>query len=84
MIFDTEFQRSDRLEKEFDALTMGRSSHTEFRSLWEEKLDEMEEAGLVVMTEASVGPRLYRKYLTKISAELRSTVLTKVWPLDGE
>ena len=84
MIFETTFQREDRLEKEFEALQMGRTSHAEFRSLWEEKLNECLEAGVYRADEATYEARLKRKYLSKISAELRSTVLGKVWMLDGE
>ena len=84
VIYETEHQRFERLEKEFHAIEMGRSSHTEFRAAWEEKLDELEEAGVVVMTEASWPRRLYHQYLAKLTAELRQTVLSKVWPLDGE
>ena len=84
LIFETNFQREDRLEKEFEALQMGRMGHAEFRSLWEEKLDECLEAGVYRADEATYESRLKRKYLSKISAELRSTVLSKVWMLDGE
>ena len=43
VIYETEYQRFERLEKEFHAIEMGRSTHTEFRAAWEEKLDELEE-----------------------------------------
>ena len=84
MIFETTFQRQDRLEKEFDALQMNKSSHTEFRSLWEEKVDECLEAGVFHASEPSLDGKMQRKYLSKLSADLRSTVLGKVWALDGE
>ena len=38
VIRETEFQRQDRLDKEFEALTMGRQSHAEFQTQFEEKL----------------------------------------------
>ena len=83
-LFETDFQREDRLDKEFEALQMGRMTHAEFRSLWEEKTDELMEVGLVRMDESTTVPRLRRKYLSKVSNELRATVLSKVWSLDGK
>ena len=42
-IRETTMQSQTRLEAEFEALTMGGRSHSEFRSLFEEKVDEREE-----------------------------------------
>ncbi len=83
-IMETSFQRDDRLDKEFEALSMARMTHVEFRSLWEEKLDEMEDAEIMELSLPSTVKMLHRKYLSKLTDELRSTVLSKVWPLDGE
>ena len=82
MIRETSFQREDRLDKEFERLEMGRSTtHVEFRSLFEEKLEELEDAEMGL---ASDKETLKRKYLSKLQPDLRRAVLGQLWPLDGE
>ena len=77
----TPLQREDRLDKEFEALKQGNSTHAEFRALFGEKLDEVEDAKMdLVESEATIR----RKYLSKLNLDLRATVLSKTWPLGGE
>ena len=52
-------------------------THAEFRSMFEEKLFDMDCAG--IKPEAGV---LFRKYITKITAELRTSVMQRDWKLD--
>ena len=78
-IRETDFQREDRLDREFQALTMGQKTHAEFRAQFEGKLDELEDADIHHETKV-----LRRYYLSKITDDLRSAVLQKSWPLDGE
>ena len=81
VIRETPFQRQDRLDKEFEALQMGKLSHAEFRSLFEEKVEDMEDAKLSM---ATCQDTLKRKYLSKLPHEFRRSVLSQLWPLDGE
>ena len=48
VIRETDFQRKDRLDKEFEKLEMGRHSHADFRTMFEEKLMLMSQAGLSI------------------------------------
>ena len=75
-IRETTMQSQTRLEAEFEALAMGGRSHSEFRSLFEEKVDEMEE-----YTCAPDVARLCRAYLSKLPHELRKDILYRDWPL---
>ena len=81
VIRETPFQKEDRLDKEFEKLDMNRMTHVEFRSLFEEKLEELEDAGMGIASDAST---LQRKYLSKLEAGLRRAVMSQLWPLDGE
>ena len=80
-IRETDFQKTDRVDKEFQQLEQGKLSHTEFRAEWEEKLDELGEVGIKDVEDP---PTLKRKYLSKINKEMRLCILSNVWPLDGE
>eukprot|EP00969_Alexandrium_andersonii_P008851 386999-Alexandrium_andersonii.AAC.1 len=61
-------------------LTMGRQAHSEFRPRWEAIVEDMEAAGM----RPDIAPTvLRRKYLEKLSDELRALVLSKEHPLDG-
>jgi hypothetical protein len=55
-------------------------SHSDFRALFESKLQDMDESPMDMPTEQT----LYRKYLTKIAPTLRNQVLSKEWKIDGE
>ena len=59
---------------------MGRLSHSAFRAEWEYCLEELEEAGVDMPSEDT----LYRRYLRKITPELRASVLKQVFSLDDE
>ena len=45
-IRETQLQRQERIEKEFESLNMGKLPHSTFRTEWEYLLDEMEDAGI--------------------------------------
>ena len=78
VIRETAMQKKERVEREFDLLVMGKLSHSTFRAEWEYCLEELEDAGVDLPSKDS----LYRTYLRKISAELRSAVLRQTWALD--
>ena len=78
LIRETGFQRKDRLDKEFENLEMGRKTHSEFRTLWEEKMEDMEAAGMEIVENKDT---LCRKYLSKLTTELRRAVMQQTWPL---
>ena len=63
VIRETPFQKQDRLDKEFEKLEMGRSSHADFQTLFEEKVMLMEQAGLSIATSEE---DLKRKHLSKL------------------
>ena len=79
VIRETKMQKQERVEKEFHDLTMGRLPHATFRTEWEYLIDEMEEAGVDMPTEGT----LFRRYLGKITPEVRSLVLSGNFALDG-
>eukprot|EP00969_Alexandrium_andersonii_P160575 7095032-Alexandrium_andersonii.AAC.1 len=59
---------------------MGRLPQSEFRSKWEAVIDDVEAAGV----DADIHPKvLRRKYLAKLTDELRDKVLVKDHTLDG-
>ena len=80
-IWETRMQKMTRLDKEFERLAQGGLSHSDFRALWLDKLEDMEECDYMdKMTEQ----QLHRKYLAKINPVLRAAVLSKDWKIDGE
>ena len=74
-IRETVMQKQERVEREFDQLQMGKLSHSTFRAEWEYCLEELEDAGVDLPSQNS----LYRKYLRKLSPELRAAVLRQAW-----
>ena len=81
LVRETQFQKQDRLDKQFDQLNMGAKSHGLFRTEFESLLISMKEAEL----STAVDPLyLHRKYLSKLTDTLRSAVLSKTWLLDGD
>ncbi len=76
----TRMQRQDKADRVFEALSQGALPHSSFRALWEEALEELEDAACEIPGEAT----LRRKYVWKLNADLRSAVLGKLWPLDSE
>ena len=76
---ETLLQRQERVEAKFAALSMGALPHGKFRVMWEDKLEDMEEANMDKPAPAT----LYRKYLGKLPIDLRTAVLGRTWPLDG-
>ena len=73
-------QKQTRVEKEFIALEMGRLPHSAFLAEWERFLLELEEAGVTI----SDADTLFRRYLQKLSGDLRSIILTRTWLLGPE
>ena len=78
-IHETDLQQMSRLDREFENLVQGGMSRSNFRALWDSKLQDMEESPMDMPTETT----LYRKYLQKLNNELRVRVLQKQWRLDG-
>ena len=76
-IKETPTQTKSRLEHEFEALEMGKRGHSDFRSLFEKHIDDMEEHGC----KPDEG-RLCRAYMSKISHDLRVAVHYREWRLD--
>jgi hypothetical protein len=79
-IWETEIQKMTRLDREFDQLVQGGLSHADFRALWLDKLEDIEECECM---DKKTPQQLYIKYLNKISPVLRSSVLSKEWKIDG-
>ena len=73
-IRETQDQKCFRLAEEFRQLSMGRTSHSEFHSKWEEVVEEMEAAG---MSDDLGTTTLRREYLAKLTQELRDAVMSK-------
>ena len=70
-----------RLERGFEKLTQGGLSHSDFRALFLDELEDMENCEeMDRLTEQ----QLFRKYLAKISPQLRQAVMTYDWKIDGE
>ena len=78
-IWETVLQKMTRLDGEFDRLVQGNLSHADFRALFESKLMDMEDSGMDMPTEQT----MFRKYLSKIDAEMRVRVMSKEWKIDG-
>ena len=83
-IREAPFQQEDRLDKEFEALMMRNMTHVEVIAQFEAKLDELEDAGMYLEDEHQNIKHMRRKYLSKMTDDLRSAVLNKSWELDGE
>ena len=77
IIRETRMQRQHRVEQEFERLRQGALHFAAFRVEWEQKLLDMQEAG-VVQTEDT----LFRKLMHKLSQSLRTQVNSRVWQLD--
>ena len=58
-------EKEERVDKAFETLTMGRSSHAEFRGEFEDRLEDFVVAEMPV---PDVGA-LKRKYLTKLTPD---------------
>ena len=69
---ETSFQLEDRVDKEFDRLEMGNMTHAQFDAEWDRKMDDLEEAGIVYAPS-----HLKRRYLSKITHNLRQAILEK-------
>ena len=82
-IFETDFQRKDRLEKEWAKLVMTRTTtHAAFKADWNARLQELIQYKVVCLTDSCTPDKLYRDYLSKITSNLRDAVMGKVWELD--
>ena len=80
MIRETIMEKEERVDKAFETLTMGRSSHAESRGEFEDRLEDFVVAEMPVPDAGA----LKRKYLTKLAPVLKTAVLNNLWPLDGE
>ena len=72
-------QKMTRLDREFEDLSQGSTSHADFRALFDAKLQDMEESDMDMPTATT----LYRKYSGKISPIDRVAILQKEWKVDG-
>ena len=73
-------EKEERVDNAFESLTMGRCSHAAFRGEFADRIGNFAQAEMPV-PDASV---LKRKYLTKLTPDLKTAVLNNLWPLDGE
>jgi hypothetical protein len=78
-IWETPMQKCVRLDKEYHGIEQGGLSHSDFRALFESKLQDMEESLMDMPTVTT----LYRNYLVKLNPELRQRVLSKDFKIDG-
>jgi hypothetical protein len=82
IIRESALAKEERLEAEFNKLTMTNGmAHSAFRVEFQRQVLEMLQADLYI---AHHPHSLFRKYLCKISPELRSIVMKGTWELDGE
>ena len=77
---ESQFQRENRLEREYNALQQGKMSSAEFHAQYEKLANEMRRAGMGI---ASDPEALRRNYLRKINSELSTKILSFTWELDG-
>ena len=82
----TPYEHRERLDGEFARLQQGRSSHAEFRAKWENLIDDMQDAGMsiAIQDRPEVKADLCRMYCRKLTDDLRSAVMNKIWNLDGD
>ena len=73
-------EKEERVDKAFETLAMGRNSHAEFRGEFEDRIEDFVQAEMPVPDVSA----LKRKYLTKLTSDLKTAVLNNLWPLDGE
>ena len=72
-------QKKARADMAFAKCSQGGLTHAEFQVLWEEKLEQMREAGVDMPTVDT----LHRNYLVRLNHELRVSVQSKDWRIDG-
>ena len=78
-IRESKLQKQTRVENEFNAFEMGRLPHATFLAGWEKLLEALDDAGV-----AKPDPdTLFRRYLHKLSPELRAQVLSRPFSLDA-
>ena len=79
-IFETELTKENRLERAFDRVAQGHKSHAEFRAEFQSVLLDLDKADMLKDYRED---RLKREYLRKLNHDLRTTVMSRDWPLDG-
>ena len=77
---ETKVEKEERIDGAFENLSMGRRTHAEFRGAFEKQLENFIQAEMPVPDAGT----LKRKYLTKLTPDLKKAVLNSLWPLDGE
>ncbi len=77
---ETALKKKERVDDQFYRLSMKGKTHAEFRVAFEDAIEDFEDAEMDVPT----AENLHRKYLAKLSDDLREAVMNKLWPLDGE
>ena len=78
-VSETDMQKKVRIEKKFEMLEQGTLSFSEFRTRWEEVMQDMKEADM----EIPCADRLFRQFVVKVRADLRTSVMTRDWKIDG-
>ena len=76
---ETKLQKQSRLDKEFRELEQGALTYADFRSLWDGKIQDMEDAQMDMPTPQT----LFRYHLQKLNSELRIKVQSKDYRIDG-
>ena len=54
--------------------------HGKFRAMWEDKLEDWDEAAIPNMDEDT----FFRRYLSKLPLDLNNAAMSRSWPLDGK
>ena len=75
---ESKLQKQSRVESEFNALEMGRLPHSMFLVEWERLLIALVDADIVLPDPAT----LFRRYMQKLTTELRSALMSRTWVLD--
>ena len=75
---ESKLQKQSRVESEFNALEMGRLPHSTFLVEWERLLIALVDADVVLPDAAT----LFRRYMQKLTTELRSALMSRTWVLD--
>ena len=79
-IWETPIQQMTRLDDKFTTIQQGGLSHANFRALWLDILEDIEECEKM---DKKTPQQLYIAYLNKLTPTLRMSVMTKEWRLDG-
>ena len=75
-IRETVMQKQERVEREFDQLQMGKLSHSTFRAEWEYCLEDLEDAGVDLLSQDSFAlPQVPSEALARVAGSRATTGL---------